>query len=123
MGELEPRGVRAIEPLGYLDVTRLVRASRAVVTDSGGLQKEAFLASVPCVTLREETEWVELVETGCNRLVGADVDELLRAVADFEAAGNRLPENRPANLFGDGNSGARIVELLAEAEPRRHARP
>jgi UDP-N-acetylglucosamine 2-epimerase len=107
--------LRLADPLPYLDMLKLQRHARIVLTDSGGVQKEAYWLERPCVTLRDETEWVELVETGCNRLVGADVDGVLRAVTDFEAAGARLPDDRPTNLFGDGNSGARIVQLLADA--------
>jgi UDP-N-acetylglucosamine 2-epimerase len=114
--------LRLTDALPYLDMLKLARHARIVLTDSGGVQKEAYWLDRPCVTLRDETEWVELVETGCNRLAGADVDRILRAVADFEAAGARLPEDRPATLFGDGNCGARVVELLVQA-PRSRSSP
>jgi UDP-N-acetylglucosamine 2-epimerase len=109
---LEGRGIRAIDPLGYLDITRLVLASRAVLTDSGGLQKEAFLASVPCVTLREETEWVETVETGWNRLVGLDPDAAVAALDELPQAGE---QTSPAvELYGGGTAGERVAEAIAE---------
>jgi UDP-GlcNAc3NAcA epimerase len=113
-GELEglaARGVRAIDPLGYLDITRLLRSARAVITDSGGLQKEAFLASVPCVTLREETEWLETVEAGWNRLVGLDPDAAETALAELPR-----PDQGPspaAGLYGGGQAGERVAEAIA----------
>jgi len=112
MEGLEPRGIRAVDPLGYLDITRLVRAARAVVTDSGGLQKEAFLASVPCITMREETEWVETVETGWNRLVGLDADA---AAAALEELPKPDGEGSPAaELYGGGKAGERVSDAIAE---------
>ena len=115
---LAGRGIRATEPLGYLDITRLVRASRAVLTDSGGLQKEAFLASVPCVTMREETEWVETVETGWNRLVGLDPDAAATALDGLpEPGGEASPA---AELYGGGQAGERVAEALANRLAPRH---
>jgi UDP-GlcNAc3NAcA epimerase len=111
LAELEgAAGVRLCEPLGYLDFTCLLRGARAVLTDSGGLQKEAYLAGVPCLTLREATEWVETVESGWNRLVGLDPDLALEAVAE-------LTERRPAeypdpSLYGDGEAGRHVVDEL-----------
>jgi UDP-N-acetylglucosamine 2-epimerase len=113
-GELDglgARGIRAIDPIGYLDITKLVRNSRAVLTDSGGLQKEAFLASVPCVTMREETEWVETVETGWNRLVGLDPDLAERALAELPSAGEQT--SPAAELYGGGRAGERVTEAIA----------
>ena len=105
--------VRVIDPVPYLDMLMLESGARIILTDSGGVQKEAYWFSVPCVTLRDQTEWVELVECGCNRLVGADPDAAVAAVAAFESAGAALPADRPGNLYGDGKSAERIVELLA----------
>ena len=109
---LADRGIRAVDPLGYLDITKLVRNARAVVTDSGGLQKEAFLASVPCVTMREETEWVETVETGWNRLVGLDADAAERALAELPPAGERT--SPAAEIYGGGKAGERVTSAIAE---------
>jgi UDP-GlcNAc3NAcA epimerase len=92
-------------PLGYLELTALMCNARAVLTDSGGLQKEAYLAGVPCITLRSTTEWVETVEAGWNVLVDLD------AAAALHALEQRPPENRP-QLYGDGRAAERVVGAL-----------
>jgi UDP-N-acetylglucosamine 2-epimerase len=114
MGELDDlpgRGITPVEPLGYLDFTRLVRAARAVVTDSGGLQKEAFLASVPCLTMRDETEWVETVESGWNRLVGLDPERVEPGLAELPDAGEGSPA---AEIYGAGRAGERVAGAVAD---------
>ena len=83
-------------PLGYLDLTALASQARVILTDSGGLQKEAYWHGVPCVTLRPSTEWVDTVEAGANVLVDDDPDRLVKAVAEA-----RMPDERP-QLYGDG---------------------
>jgi UDP-GlcNAc3NAcA epimerase len=98
--------VELVEPLGYLEMTALVSQARVVVTDSGGLQKEAYWFGVPCVTARPSTEWVDTVETGANVLVDDDPERLAAAVA---AA--RMPPERP-QLYGDGAAADRIAGLL-----------
>jgi UDP-N-acetylglucosamine 2-epimerase len=112
LDSLASRGIEAIDPLGYLDITRLVRSSRAVITDSGGLQKEAFLASVPCVTMREETEWVETVEEGWNRLVGLDADAAATALEELPQPGERV--SPAAELYGGGRAGERVAIAIEE---------
>ena len=107
--------VHVIDPVSYLDMIRLERDARMILTDSGGVQKEAFWFGRPCVTLREETEWVELVAAGCNRLAGADTEKILAAVAEFEKAGAALDEGRPKDLYGDGHAAERIVSVLARS--------
>jgi len=106
--------VRVVDPVPYLDMICLERNARIILTDSGGVQKEAYWFDTPCVTLRDETEWVELVEAGCNRVVGADPDAILAAVGQFEAASAQLPEDRPTHLYGDGRSAEKIVAALTE---------
>ena len=102
---LGPR-VELIEPVGYLRMTALLTAARVLVTDSGGLQKEAYWLGVPCVTARPSTEWVDTVEVGANVLVDDDPDRLAGAVA---AA--RMPAD-PPRLYGDGAAADRIAGLL-----------
>jgi len=94
-------------PLGYLAFTALLTNARAVLTDSGGVQKEAYLAGVPCVTLRDTTEWVETVQTGWNVLVDLDRDAALAALA-------RTPPAARPELYGDGRAGERVVGAIGD---------
>jgi UDP-GlcNAc3NAcA epimerase len=102
-----PANVEILSPLGYLDMAALVSQARVLVTDSGGLQKEAYWYGVPCVTARPSTEWKDTVELGANVLVDDDPEKLAAAVA---AA--RMPEERPP-LYGDGHAAERVVASLA----------
>jgi UDP-N-acetylglucosamine 2-epimerase len=99
--------IHPIPPVGYGEMIALERDARLILTDSGGVQKEAFWLAVPCVTLREETEWVETVEQGWNRLVGTDPAAIAAAVAGFH------PTGTPPPLFGDGHAAERIAGILA----------
>jgi UDP-GlcNAc3NAcA epimerase len=109
------RHVRLLQPLGYLDLAALASRARVILTDSGGLQKEAYWYGVPCVTLRPSTEWVDTVELGANTLVDDDPDRIVAATAEAS-----MPENLPP-LYGDGRASERIAEALYVGDPLRRA--
>ena len=98
--------VRLIEPLGYFEMITLAASARLVLTDSGGLQKEAFWLGVPCVTLRDETEWVETVESGWNTLAGASTERILQAVRSFAPPASSTP------LYGNGTVATKCIDLM-----------
>ncbi|MCX7025028.1 MAG: UDP-N-acetylglucosamine 2-epimerase (non-hydrolyzing) [Spirochaetes bacterium] len=101
-----PPHVRPIEPVGYFDMLELEEACDTVITDSGGVQKEAYFFHKPCVTLRERTEWVETVESGWNRLAGADPGAIAAALTTVSAMDGWRP------LYGMGDAGERILAVL-----------
>jgi UDP-N-acetylglucosamine 2-epimerase len=103
-----PRNVVAISPVGYLDMLMLEENANCVLTDSGGIQKEAYLLGVRCITLREETELVETVDAGWNVLVGADLKAIVSAYNDFH------PTNDQPQVFGDGRAAGRIARVVLE---------
>ncbi len=98
--------ISVIEPVGYLEMIQLESHARMIVTDSGGVQKEAYFYRVPCITLREETEWVETVEDGWNLLAGSDYDRILGAIRTFS------PPAQQTAHYGDGHASEAIVHLL-----------
>lgn len=98
--------VKVISPVGYLDMLKLMAHSRKILTDSGGMQKEAYMLGKPCVTMRDNTEWVETVDDGWNVLVGADYGKIIDAIESFEGA------KALGNSFGDGDATERICEIL-----------
>jgi UDP-N-acetylglucosamine 2-epimerase len=114
-----PGNVMLIEPVGYLDMVALELHATAIATDSGGVQKEAYLAGVPCITLRSETEWVETVAAGWNRLAGSDPSGLGDALTDPGFMDRSRP--RP-DLYGDGNAAQRIVAALEGLDERHPGR-
>jgi UDP-GlcNAc3NAcA epimerase len=104
-----PANVRVLPPLSYWDILVLERSARAILTDSGGMQKEAYFFEVPCVTLREETEWTELVEAGANFLAGCEPGRIREGL---EWSRQWRPSPRSGPLYGDGDASGAIVELL-----------
>jgi len=98
--------LRMIEPLGYLEFLNLMANARLVLTDSGGIQKEAYWLCVPCITLRDETEWVETVEAGWNVIVGADRMRIVQVARSF------TPPSAHPSLYGDGETARRCVRLM-----------
>lgn len=111
LGIATPPELRLIDPVSYLDMVMLESAARMIVTDSGGVQKEAFFFKVPCVTLRDETEWVELVDCGWNRLVRPESRAAIHQGIE-SALRDGTPSEWPSTLYGDGNAAAAIVERL-----------
>ena len=104
--ESSPDNVIATEPLGYLDMLQAMANASKILTDSGGVQKEADLLGIPCITLRDTTEWVEMGEDGWNVLVGADRGRIGEAIETFR------PEKERGMIFGDVGASGRIVEVL-----------
>jgi UDP-GlcNAc3NAcA epimerase len=104
-------GIILVDPLSYFDMIVLLKHCTLVLTDSGGLQKESYFFKKPCVTMRYHTEWIELVEHGCNKIVGADQKRIVHAVEEMMEAKLDFDQK----LYGDGDAGRRIVKILGEA--------
>jgi UDP-GlcNAc3NAcA epimerase len=94
------------EPIGFLEMLHLEERCRFIVTDSGGVQKEAFFCGKPCITLRDQTEWVETVESGWNTLVGANEDKIAQAFGNLH-----VPPTK-SSFYGEGDSGSRMLEII-----------
>jgi UDP-N-acetylglucosamine 2-epimerase len=107
MGRLRRcRNVKIIQPVGYIDFIRLMQRASKVMTDSGGVQKEAYLLSVPCITIRRNTEWVETVKAGWNILTDTATEKIVRAARSWE------PRGRAPPIFGDGTASAKIGKFI-----------
>lgn len=100
--------IKIIDPVGYLDMISLQENSQKIVTDSGGVQKEAYFLKKPCITMRDETEWVETVENGWNVIVGSDSNKIMNALENFN------PTGTPASAFGNGDSSSIITQIIKD---------
>ncbi|MBN1983893.1 MAG: UDP-N-acetylglucosamine 2-epimerase (non-hydrolyzing) [Chitinivibrionales bacterium] len=109
------KNIKIIEPVGYLDMLRLEENAKVILTDSGGMQKEAYFLKIPCVTLRNETEWVETFDHGCNVLAGTNIEKI---VSSYEKISRTLHNPNLYNqaIFGDGTAAEKIILALA-AQP------
>jgi len=102
-----PSSITLVKPLGFLDFIKLMNHAKMILTDSGGVQKEAYILKVPCVTLRENTEWIETIKDGWNVLVGSNKDRIIKTVNGF------MPSvQEHCNRFGDGSASNRIVAAI-----------
>ena len=110
VNNIQAENIYFIEPLGYLEMVWALQNCVMVATDSGGLQKEAYYFKKPCITLREETEWVELLEVGCNCLVGADAEKIYQAFKKM----SDINLNFDALLYGNGNASQKILEVIGD---------
>jgi UDP-GlcNAc3NAcA epimerase len=111
IGLLEP--LRITPPLSFLDMAALEQSARAIITDSGGVQKEAYFYRVPCITMREETEWVETVALGWNKIVGSDKDRIIDEVRNF-----RSPPRTNASPYGSGHACNAIIDNIIASGSR-----
>lgn len=110
---LKHPNIHVVAPLNYFDMLRLASDAKVILTDSGGVQKEAYMLQVPCVTVRHETEWEETVQAGWNRLVQANPQQIVNTVNSFQ-----VPASSPP-LFGDGNTAEKICDILMKTPRER----
>jgi UDP-GlcNAc3NAcA epimerase len=106
VGQSPNGNLKIIEPVGYITMVALEKSARMILTDSGGMQKEAYWLGIPCITLRDETEWVETVESGWNILAGTNASQIIHRVRAFQPPAHRIP------LYGDGKTAERIIAAL-----------
>jgi UDP-GlcNAc3NAcA epimerase len=107
--------VMLVEPLPYLDMVRLEQSAKVILTDSGGVQKEAFFYGVPCITMRDETEWIETVDTGWNILVGADTQAIIQAYLGSDT----LPQRMEIKPYGEGNASELCLKAILQVQKNR----
>ncbi|NVM21052.1 MAG: UDP-N-acetylglucosamine 2-epimerase (non-hydrolyzing) [Desulfobacterales bacterium] len=107
------RGIKIIDPVSYLEMILLEKKCQAIITDSGGLQKEAYFFHKPCITVRDETEWIELVDAGVNCVVGGDKNNIVEAFKNLQSETLDFSQK----FYGNGKAGEKIVEVLVHHEP------
>ncbi len=108
-GMMIPDNILFVDPVGYLEMIWLEKNCKSIATDSGGVQKEAYFSGKPCITMREETEWVELIEAGWNTLVGSDADMIAEAIRNAKAGSD------DRNIYGDGQAAKAIVDQMIQS--------
>lgn len=113
LGFAMPPNITVIDPVGYLDMVTLEMNSRIILTDSGGVQKEAFFHKIPCITLRDQTEWIELLEVGANVLVGADTDSIVSEILKLSASNDEFITPSDSLIYGDGTAGETIARFFS----------
>jgi UDP-N-acetylglucosamine 2-epimerase len=106
--------IKTIEPVGYIEMLKLLKHAKMVLTDSGGVQKEAYWSKAPCITIRDRTEWTETVEKGVNIITGADPNRIIQAVKYVEEKCDEMRDRFKENPFGDGKASERIIGILRE---------
>jgi UDP-N-acetylglucosamine 2-epimerase len=109
---LEGTNVKVVEPVGYIEMLKLLKHAKMIITDSGGLQKEAFWSKTPCITLRDRTEWVETVSAGVNFLAGTEDDKIVQTINLVEKGHDLIKERFIENPFGDGKASKRIIDII-----------
>ncbi|MGB9718927.1 MAG: UDP-N-acetylglucosamine 2-epimerase, partial [Thermoproteota archaeon] len=107
-----PSKIPVSKSLGYVEMLKLLQHAKIVLTDSGGLQKEAFWSRVPCITLRDRTEWIETVEMNVNFLVKADADEIVQTINLVERGYDLIMGRFTGNPFGDGYASRRVIDVV-----------
>lgn len=115
IGISETSNIMFLEPVDYLDIIRLQQEAIAILTDSGGVQKEAFINQVPCITLRNETEWVETVESGWNIIAGTNEELIIQALYSMINNQN-LKREKVSNIYGNGNAADKIIKIIANVK-------
>jgi len=113
---ISPRdsNIRIIDPVGYIEMLKLLKQAKIVLTDSGGLQKEAFWSKTPCITIRNRTEWSETVEIGINLITGSDPKRIIQAIKSIKEKHHEIKNRFRTNPFGDGKASKRIIEITKE---------
>ncbi len=111
---LKGTNIRTIDPVGYIEMLALLKHAKIAITDSGGLQKEAFWSKTPCITIRDRTEWIETVNLGVNFITDVDPEKIIHALKQIQENYDEIKSRFNNNPFGDGKASQKIVKILKE---------